>query len=75
MGLTMCAEDRKCNFVGEIPESKFGCKNNQIKKKELINFKESLIYTKSDLVRRKEKKILSLENKLEKLKRELNNLK
>ena len=69
----MCAEDRKCNFVGELPNNKFGIKNHK-NNKTIINFDNSLIYVKSDIVRRKERKIINLEKKLVKLKKELSNL-
>jgi len=76
MGITMCAEDRKCNFVENVPNSKFGINNkkNKFEGKDIINFKQSLLYVKSDLVRKKERKILNLEKKIEKLRNELNNL-
>jgi hypothetical protein len=73
MGISICVEDRKCNFVGEIPNNKFGIKKNK-KNKNIINFERSLLFVKSDIVRRKEKKILSLKKKVEKLERDLNNL-
>lgn len=75
MGLTLCVEDRKCNFIGDSDKVIFGGNSKKNSKDEIIkNFENCIIYSKSNEVYKKQKKIEKLEKRLKNLKNQLNNI-